>query len=105
MLGQRVIITGAGKGIGRAHALLLGERGAKVVVNDLDREAADAVVSEIISVGGEAVASYDAVGSKRSSQAIVETALDVFGGLDALINNAGFIRPARIVRRMWQPRQ
>ena len=91
--GQRIIVTGAGQGIGRAHALLLGERGAKVVVNDFSREAADAVVGQIRGKGGEAVASYDAVGSKASGQAIVEVAMVAFRGLDAIINNAGFIRP------------
>jgi NAD(P)-dependent dehydrogenase (short-subunit alcohol dehydrogenase family) len=92
--GQRVIVTGAGNGIGRAHVRLLAERGAHVVVNDVNREGADAVVAEIRNKGGSAVPSYDAIGSKAAGQAIVKLTLDAFGGLDAVINNAGFYRPA-----------
>ncbi|MDP8222579.1 MAG: SDR family oxidoreductase [Candidatus Lernaella stagnicola] len=93
------IITGAGRGLGRSHALLLGSRGAKVVVNDLgggwrgekdgSSAPADDVVAEIKAAGGEAVANYDNVldGAK-----IVETAMDAFGRIDIVVNNAGILR-------------
>ncbi len=91
-----VVITGAGGGIGRAHALAFARQGAKVVVNDLgvsvDGEQdgasnnADRVVSEIEEIGGEATASYSSV---ESGQEIIEQALDTFGQIDVLINNAG----------------
>ncbi|MBV9996166.1 MAG: SDR family NAD(P)-dependent oxidoreductase [Caulobacteraceae bacterium] len=90
--GQRAVVTGAGKGIGRAHALELGRRGVSVVVNDFDRAAADAVVAEIKSGGGKAVANYDSVGGKAAGQSIIDAAVREFGGLEIVINNAGFLR-------------
>ncbi|HEF4760754.1 TPA: SDR family NAD(P)-dependent oxidoreductase [Pseudomonas putida] len=96
--GKVAIVTGAGNGLGRAHALLLGSRGAKVVVNDLgvsteglgsSSSAADAVVAEIRAMGGEAVADYHSV---TEGEKIVATALEVFGTVDILINNAGVLR-------------
>ena len=93
-----VIVTGAGGGLGREHALMFGKRGARLVVNDLggDRmgdgrssSAADRVVEEIRSAGGEAVANYDSV---EDGARIVETALDAFGTIDVVINNAGILR-------------
>ncbi|MCA9714449.1 MAG: SDR family NAD(P)-dependent oxidoreductase [Myxococcales bacterium] len=92
------IVTGAGNGLGRSHALLLAQRGAKVVVNDLggsahgegkSSAAADRVVAEIREAGGEAVANYDSV---EDGEKIVQTALDVFGRVDIVINNAGILR-------------
>src|SRR5262245_5112044 len=89
------IVTGAGNGLGRSHALLLGSRGAKVVVNDLggsatgqgkSSSAADKVVAEIKAAGGDAVANYDSV---EDGGKIVQCALDHFGKIDIVINNAG----------------
>jgi 3-hydroxyacyl-CoA dehydrogenase/3a,7a,12a-trihydroxy-5b-cholest-24-enoyl-CoA hydratase len=96
--GKVAIITGAGNGLGKAHALLLASRGAKVVVNDLggsatgggkSSAAADQVVAEIKAAGGEAVASYDSV---EDGAKIVQCALDSFGRLDVVVNNAGILR-------------
>lgn len=96
--GRVAIVTGAGNGLGRSHALLLGSLGAKVVVNDLgggahgdgkSSAAADKVVEEIRAMGGEAVANYDSV---EHGDKIVQTALDVFGTVDIVINNAGILR-------------
>ena len=93
-----VIVTGAGNGLGRAHALLFASRGAKVVVNDLggssagdgaSHRAADVVVNEIKAAGGEAVANYNSV---ADGAAVVQTALDAFGRVDVVVNNAGILR-------------
>jgi NAD(P)-dependent dehydrogenase (short-subunit alcohol dehydrogenase family) len=99
--GRVAIITGAGRGIGREHALLLAHHGAKIVVNDLggsmDGEGADAspaqqVVDEITALGGEAVANGDDVSDFAGAERLITTAIDTFGGLDILINNAGILR-------------
>lgn len=96
--GKVAIVTGAGAGLGRAYALLLAERGAKVVVNDLgvsvkgegsNSKAADIVVEEIKKKGGIAVANYDSV---EFGEKIVKTAVDNFGTVDIVINNAGILR-------------
>ncbi|MGB4344411.1 MAG: SDR family NAD(P)-dependent oxidoreductase, partial [Moraxellaceae bacterium] len=96
--GRVAIVTGAGGGLGRSHALTLAARGAKVVVNDLggsahgdgkSSSAADRVVEEIRAMGGEAVANYDSV---ENGVGIVQTALDAFGTVDIVINNAGILR-------------
>ncbi len=96
------IVTGAGAGLGRAYALELARRGARVVVNDLggSRDGsgsgastpADKVVAEITALGGEAVANYDNVATPQGGENIVKTALDAFGRVDILINNAGILR-------------
>jgi len=95
------IVTGAGRGIGRSHALLLAAEGAAVVVNDLggsaggegtDATPAQAVVDEITAKGGRAVANYDSVSSWAGAEAMINQAVDAFGGLDVLINNAGILR-------------
>src|SRR3954447_21539066 len=95
---QAVIVTGAGRGLGRLYALDLARRGASVVVNDLggrmhgegaDTSVADQVVEEIERNGGEAVTSHDSVDSAEGGDAIVNTALEAFGRLDAVVSNAG----------------
>lgn len=96
--GQVAVVTGAGRGLGRVYALELARRGASVVVNDLggtmhgdgeDTAVADQVVDEITASGGTAIASYDSVDSPAGGEAIVRTAVDAFGRLDAVISNAG----------------
>jgi NAD(P)-dependent dehydrogenase (short-subunit alcohol dehydrogenase family) len=95
------IVTGAGGGLGRSHALALAARGARVVVNDLGGNAdgtgsgssmADQVVKEIEAGGGEAVANYDSVATPEGGEAIVKTAVDAFGTVDIVVNNAGILR-------------
>jgi NAD(P)-dependent dehydrogenase (short-subunit alcohol dehydrogenase family) len=99
--GRVAVVTGAGRGIGRAHALLLAERGASVVVNDLggsmegvgaDSGPASVVAAEIAATGGAAVADTSDVASEAGAQALVDTAVARFGRLDILVNNAGIIR-------------
>ncbi|GAA1277383.1 serine/threonine protein kinase [Planotetraspora silvatica] len=99
--GQVAVVTGAGHGLGRSHALLLAERGAKVVVNDLggaldgtgpsSGPAAD-VAELIVKNGGEAIASGDNVATPEGAQAIVQAAIDTFGRVDIVVNNAGILR-------------
>ena len=95
------IVTGAGNGLGRAHALLLASRGAKVVVNDPggavdgkggSHAAADKVVDEIKKAGGQAVPNYDSVADAKAAANIVKTAVDSFGTVDIVVNNAGVLR-------------
>ena len=93
--GRIAIITGAGRGLGRAHALLFAAEGARVVVNDLDE--ADDVVEEIRSAGGEAVANHDDVADWAAGERLVASAIDAFGGLDVLVNNAGILRDRALV--------
>ncbi|HOS28593.1 MAG TPA: SDR family oxidoreductase [Deltaproteobacteria bacterium] len=99
--GRVAIVTGAGAGLGRSYALELAKRGAKVVINDLggardgvgsDSSAANKVVEEIKALGGEAVPNYDNVASVEGGANIVKTAVDAFGKVDILINNAGILR-------------
>ena len=95
------IVTGAGNGLGRAHALLLASRGARVVVNDPggavdgkggDHAAADKVVAEIKTAGGQAVPNYDSVTDPKTAANIVKTAVASFGTIDIVVNNAGVLR-------------
>lgn len=100
------VVTGAGRGLGREHALLLAAHGVRVVVNDrgvsnegtgADCDTATAVVAEIVEAGGEAIANCDDVGSWEGARAAVESAVDVFGDLDIVVNNAGILRDSTIV--------
>ena len=104
--GKVALVTGAGRGIGRAHALALAEAGAKVVVNDVgaslagegsDATPAQSVVNEIVAAGGEAVASYDDVSDFGAAEQMIRRAIDRFGGLDILVNNAGILRDRMLV--------
>ncbi|RYE00656.1 MAG: SDR family NAD(P)-dependent oxidoreductase [Sphingomonadales bacterium] len=105
--GRVAIVTGAGNGLGRAYALGLAAEGARVVVNDLgvgthgeageSKGAAEKVVDEIRALGGEAVANTDDVAEWDSGRRMVEAALDSFGRLDAVVNNAGFVRDRMFV--------
>lgn len=99
--GKVAIVTGSGRGIGRAEAIALASEGAKVVVNDLGGErdgtgamksAAEEVVAEIKRMGGEAVPNYDSVATWAGGASIVNTAMEAFGRLDILVNNAGVLR-------------
>ena len=104
--GRVAAITGGGRGIGREHALLFARLGAKVVVNDLggapdgtgsDVSAAQAVVDEIVAGGGEAVANTDSVTSFEGARRIVDTAVETFGDLHIVVNNAGILRDRMLV--------
>jgi NAD(P)-dependent dehydrogenase (short-subunit alcohol dehydrogenase family) len=114
VLDDRVaVITGAGNGIGREHALLFAAEGAKVVVNDLggapdgtgsDASAAARVVQEIADAGGEAVANHDDVADFAAARRLIEQAVETFGRLDVLVNNAGILRDAffhRMTEEEW----
>lgn len=101
---RAAIVTGAGRGVGRAHALLLAARGAKVVVADLgghldgsgsSSEPAEQVVKEIVAAGGEAVACHASVAEEAGAASIVQTAIDAFGRIDIVVNNAGIADPDR----------
>lgn len=94
--GRVVIVTGAGQGIGRAHALAFGADGARVVVNDVGTAAED-VAAEVREAGGSAVASVGDVSDWSYGQELVRTAVDAYGQLDALVNNAGLVRDRMLV--------
>jgi len=105
--GRVAVITGAGGGLGKTYALEMARRGAKVVVNDLGGKAdgtgaghsmADQVVEEIKKAGGEAVANYDSVSTPEGGEAIIQSALDAFGKVDVVVNNAGILRDKTFVK-------
>jgi NAD(P)-dependent dehydrogenase (short-subunit alcohol dehydrogenase family) len=104
--GRVAIVTGAGRGIGREHSLLLAAQGAKVVVNDLggsrdgsgsDAGPAQEVVDEIVALGGEAVANTDDISDWKGAEKLVNTGIEAFGKVDVLINNAGILRDRMLV--------
>jgi NAD(P)-dependent dehydrogenase (short-subunit alcohol dehydrogenase family) len=104
--GRIAVVTGAGRGIGREHALSLASHGAKVVVNDLggaidgsggDLSPAEQVVAEIVAMGGEAVANGDDISSFAGAERLINCAVESFGGLHAVINNAGVLRDRMLV--------
>lgn len=105
--GRVVVVTGAGGGLGREYALLLGREGARVVVNDLGgardgtgsgSAMADAVVKEIEQFGGTAVANYDDISTESGALSVVATALDSFGAIDGVVNNAGILRDSSFAK-------
>jgi NAD(P)-dependent dehydrogenase (short-subunit alcohol dehydrogenase family) len=98
MDGKVAIVTGAGRGIGRGEAMLLAREGAAVVVNELDNEAGEAVVDEIAKLGGTAALSTDDCSDYEGAQRLVQQAIDGFGQLDALVNNAGILRDRTLVK-------
>ncbi len=107
LAGRVAVVTGAGRGLGREHALILARHGAKVVVNDRgvasdgvapDAKPADEVVADIVAAGGEAVANTDDCASWAGAAALVRTALDAFGELDIVVNNAGILRDASLAK-------
>src|SRR5437870_1621975 len=109
--GRVAIITGSGRGIGREHALLFAQEGAKVVINDLggaidgsgdDRTAAEQVVDEIKAMGGEAVGNADNVADWEGGQRLINTAIEAFGDLHVLVNNAGILRDRVLVNMTEQ---
>ena len=90
--GRTIIITGAGAGLGRAHALALAAEGASVLVNDIRRESAEAVAAEIIKSGGKAIANADDITSMSGAARIVDAAVSAFGDVHGVVNNAGILR-------------
>ncbi len=114
--GKVVVITGAGGGIGREHALAMAKEGAAMVINDLGgardgsgaggSAMADQVVDEIKAAGGEAVANYDNVATVSGGESILKTALDAFGKVDGVVNNAGILRDksfSKTTEDLWDP--
>jgi len=109
--GRVAVVTGAGRGLGRAYALLLASRGAKVVVNDTggslagegdDAGPAEEVVQEIVKAGGEAVACTASVATPEGGRAVIDTAIERYGRIDVLIHNAGIVRSAPLTEMTYE---
>jgi NAD(P)-dependent dehydrogenase (short-subunit alcohol dehydrogenase family) len=109
--GRVAVVTGAGGGLGRTYALELARRGAKVVVNDLggsvdgtggEHAAAQKVVDEIKAAGGEATPNYDSVSTPEGGENIIKTAVDAYGKVDVVINNAGILRDKSFAKLTWE---
>jgi 3-oxoacyl-[acyl-carrier protein] reductase len=98
LFGKRAVVTGAGGGIGRGHALLLAAQGASVVVNDIDHAAAAAVVEEIHAAGGRAVVNTDSIASRSGASALIDACIAAYGGIDVLVNNAGNLRDRSLLK-------
>lgn len=96
--GKVAIITGAGAGLGRSYALALAREGAAVVVNDVSRDAAEGVVSEITEAGGKAIANFADVGDVAGGKNLLDSALNAFSRIDILVNNAGILRDASLIK-------
>jgi 3-hydroxyacyl-CoA dehydrogenase/3a,7a,12a-trihydroxy-5b-cholest-24-enoyl-CoA hydratase len=105
--GRVALVTGSGGGLGRSHALAFAARGAKVVINDLggsfkgegaDKSAADKVVDEIKAMGGDAIANYDSVSTPEGASGMVKAAVDKWGKIDIVVNNAGILRDVSLLK-------
>lgn len=90
--GKACVVTGAGRGIGLAIVQAFAAQGALIVVNDVDKEACDSAVGSVTAAGGEAVPNYEPIGTVEAAESVLHTALDGFGRLDVLVNNAGILR-------------
>lgn len=90
--GKAAVVTGGGRGIGRGHCIHLAAQGASVVVNDVDADEAAKVVQEISDAGGKAQANHDDIGSREGAAALVQQCVDAFGGIHAIVNNAGNVK-------------
>ncbi|MBW2939910.1 SDR family NAD(P)-dependent oxidoreductase [Zhongshania aquimaris] len=89
---KSIVVTGAGGGIGRAHALLMASEGARVIVNDINTQAANSVTTEILAAGGDARANIDNIASRSGAEALIDHCIEAFGAIDVIVNNAGNLR-------------
>ncbi|MBA4759926.1 SDR family NAD(P)-dependent oxidoreductase, partial [Sphingosinicella sp.] len=96
--GKAAVVTGGGRGIGRGHCLQLAAAGAKVIVNDMDEEVAETVVTEIRGAGGIAESGVIGIDSRAGAEALIARCIDHFGHIDILVNNAGNLRDRTFLR-------